>query len=86
MSGNHKTKSPVPFRLLTQSIEAPKKRNTTVRVTNLQKEKVEKDNSELNRKKAAVPVCGSNTIWASHNPFAIPLCIRIKSDVALNVA
>ena len=34
LSGNHKTKSAVLFRLLTQTKEAPKKRNRTVRVTN----------------------------------------------------
>ena len=35
LSGNHKTKSAVHFRLLTQTIEAPNKRNRTVRVTNI---------------------------------------------------
>ena len=34
------------YRLLTQTIEAPKKRNRTVRVANTYKEKVEKDESE----------------------------------------
>ena len=34
LSGNHKIKSDVLFRLLTQTKEAPKKRNRTVRVTN----------------------------------------------------
>ena len=37
---------------------------------------------------AAVPLCCSSTVWASHsswNPFTIPLCIRTKSSVALNV-
>ena len=41
------TKSAALFRLLsTQTIEAPKKRNRIVRVTNIQKEKLEKDDSE----------------------------------------
>ena len=31
MSGNHKTKSAALFRFLTRSIEAPKKRNSTVK-------------------------------------------------------
>ena len=34
LSGNHKTKSAVNFRLLTLTKEAPKKRNRNVRVTN----------------------------------------------------
>ena len=38
--------SAVLHRLLTQTIEAPKKRNRTVRVTNIEKEKVDKDDSE----------------------------------------
>jgi len=46
-SGNHKIKSAVLFRLfLTQTIEAPKKRNMIVRVKNTSKEKLEKDDSE----------------------------------------
>ena len=42
LSGNHKAKSAVLFRLLTQTIEAPKKRNRTVRVTNILKRKKRK--------------------------------------------
>ena len=34
LSGNHKTKSAVHFRLLKQNIEAHKKINTAVKVTN----------------------------------------------------
>ena len=34
------------YRLLTQTIEAPKKRNRAVRMRNTQKEKGEKDDSE----------------------------------------
>jgi len=34
----------------------------TVRVKNTQKEKVEKDDSEYNRNKAAVPLYGSSTV------------------------
>ena len=34
LSGNHKIKSAVLFRMLAQTIEAPKKRNRTIRVTN----------------------------------------------------
>ena len=45
LSGNHKIKSAVPFILLTQ-IEEPKKRNSTVKVTNTCKEKVEKHDRE----------------------------------------
>ena len=49
--GNHKTKSDALFRLLTQTMvmEAPKKKkkyDRTVRVTNTQNEKAEKDNIE----------------------------------------
>ena len=46
LSGNHKTKSAALARLLTQTIEAPKKRNRTVKVTNTQKEKAENDDIE----------------------------------------
>ena len=38
--------SAILYRLLTQIIEAPKKRNMTVRVINTKKEKVEKDDFE----------------------------------------
>ena len=41
LSGNHKTSSAV----IVPTIEAPQKRKDTVRVTNKQKEKGEKDNS-----------------------------------------
>jgi len=37
----------VLYRLLTLTIEAPKKRNMTIRVTNILKEKVEKDGSKI---------------------------------------
>ena len=47
LSGNPKTKSAVLFRLLPQTIGALKKRNRTVRVTNIKKGKVEKDDSEI---------------------------------------
>ena len=46
LSGNHKTKPAVLFRLLTQTIEAHKKRNGTVIKKNTQKEKAIKDDSE----------------------------------------
>ena len=46
LSGIHKTKSPALSSLLTETIEAPKKRNRTVRMKNTQKEKEENDNSE----------------------------------------
>ena len=63
LSGNHKTNSAALFNLLiTETIEALKKRNRTVRVTNIQKENVEKDNiiaSKIN--KAVVPLGCSNT-------------------------
>jgi len=39
MSGNYKTKSGAFFRLLTQTIEATKKRKRIFRVTNIQKKK-----------------------------------------------
>ena len=42
-----------------------------------------------NKEKAAVPLCGLCTVWASHiswYPFTIPLCLRTKNDVALKVA
>ena len=42
LSGNHKTKSAAVFRLLTQ----PKEKRT-VRMTNIQKEKAEKDESQI---------------------------------------
>ena len=42
--GNHKTKSAVLFRLLTQTKKATNK--SIVSVTNIQKEKVEKDDRE----------------------------------------
>ena len=38
--------SAVLYRLLTQIIEAPKKRNRNARVTNIYKEKEEKDDSD----------------------------------------
>ena len=46
LAWNHKTKYAVLFRLLIQTIEAPKKRKRTVRVTNTVKKKVEKDDSK----------------------------------------
>ena len=46
LSGNIKTKSDALHRLLTQTIEVHKKINRSVRMTNTQKEKVEKDDSE----------------------------------------
>ena len=45
---NHTTKSAALFRLLTRTIEAPKKGNMTVRVTNTQNEKAENIDSEKN--------------------------------------
>ena len=49
MAGNHKTKSAVLFKLLTQTIDTLKftqEINRTVRMTNTQKEKAEKEDSE----------------------------------------
>ena len=46
LSGNHKTKSAAFFTIFTQTIEAHKKRNGNVKMTNRQKEKAEKDDSE----------------------------------------
>ena len=43
LSGNHKTKSPALVRFLSQIIEASQNRKGTVRATNTQKEKAEKD-------------------------------------------
>ena len=44
LSRNHKTKSAARLRLLTQTIEAPKKRNRTLRMTK-QKEYLKKEDS-----------------------------------------
>ena len=57
LSGNNKTKSAVLFRL-TQTKEAPKKR--TVRVTNTEKEKVEKDDSKKEKSY-------SSPMWLKHS-------------------
>jgi len=46
LSGNHKTKPAVLFRLLTQTKEATKKRSRTVKSDKHIKRKVEKDDSE----------------------------------------
>ena len=47
LSRNHKTESAIVFRLLTQAVESSKERNRTVRKTNTQKEKAEKDDSKI---------------------------------------
>ena len=46
LSANHKTESPALFVLLKQTIEAHKRATELSRVTNIQKEKAEKDESE----------------------------------------
>ena len=46
LSGNHKIESALLLRLLTQTKEAPKKRNWTVRMTKTQQKIAEKDDSE----------------------------------------
>ena len=45
-TSNHKSKSAVLFRLLTQTIEAPKKTYRTVKMTKTQKETAEKYDSK----------------------------------------
>ena len=64
LSGNQKTESAVLFRLLTQTIEAPKKEIKTVRMTNMQKEKVEKDNSEIKQQFPYVPAHFEHSVAA----------------------
>ena len=67
--------SAVLYRLLTQTIEAPKKSDKHI------KRKKWKRTIESKKEKAAVPLCGSSPVWASHSswyPFTIPLCIRTR--------
>ena len=78
LSGNHKTQSAVIFRLLTQTIEAPKKR--TLRVRNTEEERVQKDNSEKKQKTSCRSPMWFKTVWASHNH------LQYKINFALNVA
>ena len=58
------TKSAVLFRLLTQTLEAPKKEIGTGRMKNKQKEKAEKDDRGFKKKRnrAAVPLYSSGKI------------------------
>ena len=76
--GKHKIKSAVYIRLLTQTIEAPKKR--TLRVRNTEEERVQKDNSEKKQKTSCRSPMWFKTVWASHNH------LQYKINFALNVA
>ena len=53
----------VLYRLLTQNIEAPKKR--TVKSDKHKKKKWKRIIVSKKNKKAAVPLCGSSTVWSS---------------------
>ena len=65
------------------------RRNRIVKMTNTQKEKVEKDDSEKHRKIAAVPLCcWSCTVLVKTQQLMLPilLCIRTILKVTLNLA
>ena len=72
---SHKTKYAVFFRFLTQTIEAPKKRNRTVRVTNISKKKWKRTIVSKTEKSCSSPM------WIKQSMSITPQLIPIYNTI-----